>query len=72
MEPGSECAEVSSDSETSKAVESVCGDEVATDSTSELDSLFEDDGRSVAERDDILQRMAFHKSQGRARSRRKA
>jgi hypothetical protein len=72
MEFGSECDNVSSGSETSRIVKSVRGDEVATDSTSDLDSLFEDDGRSVAERDDLLQRMAFHKSQGRARSRRKA
>jgi hypothetical protein len=72
MEPESECDDVSSGPETSRAVKSVRGSEAHTDSTSDLDSLSETDGRSDGERDDLLQRMAFHKSQGRARSRRKA
>jgi hypothetical protein len=72
MESESECDDVSSGSETSRAVKLVLGDEAHTDFTSDLDSLSEGDGRSNAERDDLLQRISFHKSQGRARSRRKA
>lgn len=71
MKSESECDDGSSMSVTSRAVKSVRGDEVAPDSDSDLDSPLEHDGRSVTERDDLLQRMAFHKSQGRARSRRK-
>lgn len=72
MEIGLECDDLSSGSETSTAVKSVPGDEIAMDSTSDLDLLFKDDSRSVTDGHDLLQRMAYHKSQGRARSRRKA
>lgn len=47
MELGSECDGVSSGLETSRAVKSVLGDDVSRDSTSDFDSLSEDDGRSA-------------------------
>jgi hypothetical protein len=62
MEFESECDDTSSGSETSRAVKLVLGDEAHKDFTSDLDSPSEGDGQSNAERDDLLQRMAFHKS----------
>ena len=68
------CAdEVCSGSETSteeEFVELVSGHSAPIDSSTDDDSVFEADGTSDLEDDYLVERVAFHKAQGRARSRR--
>lgn len=78
MPPRREADEAWSESEPSTDAESLFSNDnnAATDSDSDVespseDSPSEDDGRPRWEDDHLLSRVAFHKSQGRARPRRK-
>ncbi|KIW87203.1 uncharacterized protein Z519_12105 [Cladophialophora bantiana CBS 173.52] len=71
MEAGTDSSEGWGESEPATDVEPLFSDDTITDSASEVNSLLESDRRSRSEEDHLLERVAFHKSQGRARSRRK-